>query len=220
MMGNLDLYNRVREVPKAAQKEIRGGRLNGKTDINPMWRIHKLTEEFGPVGAGWYTQIKRFWTEEGAKGERSAFCEIELYVKIGGEWSKPIAGIGGSAFVAAERSGLYTSDECYKMAYTDAISVACKALGFGADIYWSDGSKYDRAASTPAADKAPAPPLCAGCGNTIESIYREGRMISPADVAQASIKKYGRALCKGCRAHAKEEAAGDEDTLSAGETVA
>lgn len=105
MMSNLDLYNRVREVPKAAQKEIRGGRLNGKTDINPMWRIQKLTEEFGPVGAGWYTQIKRFWTEEGAKGERSAFCEIELYVKIGGEWSKPIAGIGGSAFVAAERSG-------------------------------------------------------------------------------------------------------------------
>ena len=47
-------------------------------------------------------------------------------------------------FVAKEKSGLYTSDECYKMALTDAISVACKALGMGADIYWqSDRTKYD-----------------------------------------------------------------------------
>ena len=27
------------------------------------------------------------------------------------------------------------------MAYTDAISVACKSLGMGADVYWGD-SKY------------------------------------------------------------------------------
>ena len=46
-------------------------------------------------------------------------------------------------FVAKERNGLYTSDECYKMALTDAISVACKALGFGADVYWqADRTKY------------------------------------------------------------------------------
>ena len=45
--------------------------------------------------------------------------------------------------MAKERSGLYTSDECFKMALTDAISVACKALGFAADIYWeADASKY------------------------------------------------------------------------------
>jgi hypothetical protein len=31
------------------------------------------------------------------------------------------------------------------MAYTDAISVACKMLGVGADVYWDkDTTKYDK----------------------------------------------------------------------------
>lgn len=38
---------------------------------------------------------------------------------------------------------MHISDECYKMALTDAISVACKALGVAADVYWSsDVTKY------------------------------------------------------------------------------
>ena len=48
-------------------------------------------------------------------------------------------------FKALERGGLYTSDECFKMATTDAISVACKQLGIGADIYWgADSTKYTK----------------------------------------------------------------------------
>ena len=36
------------------------------------------------------------------------------------------------------------------MSLTDAISVACKSLGFAADIYWNnDRSKYDRPEETP-----------------------------------------------------------------------
>ena len=52
-MEKLEIYNRCREVPKEAQKAIAAGRLKGKTDINPMWRIKKLTELFGPAGTGW-----------------------------------------------------------------------------------------------------------------------------------------------------------------------
>ena len=49
----------------------------------------------------------------------------------------------GSRLVSKENSGLYTDDECYKKAYTDAISVACKSLGIGADVYWEkDSTKY------------------------------------------------------------------------------
>ena len=33
-MANLDLYNKVREVPKEAQKSFNNGRFSG-TDINP-----------------------------------------------------------------------------------------------------------------------------------------------------------------------------------------
>ncbi len=111
-----------------------------------------LTEQFGPCGVGWKYEITRQWTEAGAAGVISAFCNIDLRIKYDGEWSDAIPGTGGSAFVAAERNGPYTSDECYKMALTDAISVACKALGMGADVYWSnDRTKYDNAPQSPAA---------------------------------------------------------------------
>ena len=142
-MDNLQIYNSVREVPADAQKTISGGRLNGKTDINPMWRIKTLTEQFGACGFGWHYNITKQWLENGSNDEIAAFVNIELFVKFGDDWSKPICGTGGSMFVAKESKGLFTSDECFKMALTDAISVACKALGVGADIYWQkDSTKY------------------------------------------------------------------------------
>lgn len=142
-MENLDIYKSLSEVPAEAKREIKGGRLSGKTDINPMWRIKALTEQFGPCGIGWKYEITRQWLENGAKGEISAFCNIFLYIKVDGEWSGGIPGTGGSAFVANEKNGLYTSDECFKMALTDALSVACKALGVAASVYWDkDPTKY------------------------------------------------------------------------------
>lgn len=144
-MENMELYNAFKAVPENAKKPIKGGRLSGKTDINPMYRIKSLTERFGPVGIGWYYDIDKMWLEQGDGGEISTFIQISLYYKVDGEWSKPVIGIGGNAFVAKEKAGLYTSDECYKMALTDAISVACKALGMGADVYWeTDRTKYSQ----------------------------------------------------------------------------
>ena len=142
-MSNLDLYNKIRTVPPEAQKKITGGRLNGMTDINPMWRIKALTEQFGMCGFGWKYVITEKRLDKGGKDEIAAFVDINLYVKYDGEWSAAIPGTGGSSFVASEKNGLYTSDECFKMALTDAISVACKSLGFGADVYFAkDGTKY------------------------------------------------------------------------------
>lgn len=143
-MNNLELYKKVRIVPTEAQKRISGGRLNGMTDINPMWRIKVLTEQFGPCGFGWYYIPGRKWLEQSGN-EVAAFVDIELFIKFGNEWSKPIAGTGGSKFVTKETGGLHISDECFKMATTDAISVACKQLGIGANVYWqADKTKYDR----------------------------------------------------------------------------
>lgn len=143
-MENLDLYEKVRSVPDSAKKTIKGGRTSGMTDINPMWRIKVLTEQFGPCGIGWYYIPTKKWLETSGN-EIAAFVDIELYVKVDGEWSKPIPGNGGSMFASKEKSGIYVSDECYKMATTDAISVACKQLGIGADVYWdSDRTKYNK----------------------------------------------------------------------------
>ena len=142
-MNNLELWEIWSAVPQEAQKKITGGRLKGMTDINPMWRIKTLTEVYGPVGFGWKYEILRQWCETGANGEVAAFCNINLQVKTKDGWSEPIPGTGGSSFVAKETSGYYTDNEAYKKALTDAISVACKALGMGASIYWQAGeSKY------------------------------------------------------------------------------
>ena len=143
-MEKMEIYNRVRQVPDEAKKAISAGRLKGMTDINPMWRIKKLTEEFGPCGIGWWTKVTDRWTET-VGDETCAFVDLELYIKVGDEWSKPITGSGGSKLATKERSGVYVSDECYKMAETDALSVACKKLGIGADVYFSaDRTKYSQ----------------------------------------------------------------------------
>ena len=147
-MENMTIYNATRNVPEEAKKPIKGGRLNGKTDINPMWRIKTLTEQFGPCGIGWYYNVTKQWVEEHEE-EVAAFVNIELFIKVDGEWSKPIFGNGGSMFATKENRGIYVSDECYKMATTDALSVACKQLGFGADVYWDkDNTKYSRNSET------------------------------------------------------------------------
>lgn len=142
-MNNLDIYNKAAEVPLHAQKEIKGGKLKGMTDINPMWRIKTLTEIFGPCGIGWYTQIQERWVERDAN-ESVAWVKVALFVKSPetDTWSMPIEGVGG-AKQYGKGQGDGVNDEAFKMAETDAISVACKKLGFGAKIYWDkDQTKY------------------------------------------------------------------------------
>lgn len=142
-MENMELFRQFEKTADEAKKTIEAGRLKGFTDINPMWRFKRLTEVFGPVGIGWKFEIKDKQIVPGADGVVSAFVDILLYYKWNGEWSEGIPGTGGSSFVAKERNGLYTSDECFKMALSDAIGTACKALGMSADIYFSkDRSKY------------------------------------------------------------------------------
>ena len=142
-MDNMQIYNGHRAVPEEALKPINAGRLKGMSDINPMFRIKSLTEDFGVCGIGWYYTVDKQWIEP-CGNESVAFVNISLYIKVDGEWSKPIFGTGGSKIISMERSGAYVSDEAYKMATTDAISVACKQLGYAADIYWSkDRTKYN-----------------------------------------------------------------------------
>ena len=173
--SNLSIYESVREVPKEAKKEIEAGRLKGKHDINPMWRIKALTEVFGPAGFGWYTEIVRTWTEASESGEMAVFVDINLFAEKDGERSRPIFGHGGNKLIANEKkyeNGQqvyipYLDDDAYKKAYTDAISVAAKALGVGADVYFEkDKGKYASEAkhvSEPVA-QAPSKPVLSSKG--------------------------------------------------------
>lgn len=139
----MEIWNKLKQPPKSALKQIGGGRLKGMTDVNPQWRYQAMTENFGPCGQNWKYEIVKLWLEPATDNQVCAFALINLYIK-NGEWSEPIPGIGGSMMVAKESSGLHVSDEAYKMAVTDALSVAMKMIGMAADIYaglW-DGSKY------------------------------------------------------------------------------
>jgi hypothetical protein len=144
-MENLAIYNRYRQVPKEALKDFDNGNFKG-TDINSMWRIKCLTEQFGVVGHGWTTRVLRTWLEKCEyTNEIYAFAEVEMKVKLDGEWGEPFTATGGNKFCTYVKSKDYYkgSDEAFKMAITDAFGVACKYLGIGADVYWAnDKSKY------------------------------------------------------------------------------
>lgn len=207
-MENLELYNRVRAVPDNAKRAIAAGRLKGKTDINPMWRIKTLTEAFGPCGFGWKYTIKREWLETGANGEIAAFVDIDLFYKANGEWSEAVPGTGGSMLVTSERNGLYTSDECFKMALTDAVSVAAKALGVAADVYWdADSTKYGRKPEAGVQTPPPAiPEVCECCGKNIKDAKNSaGEVWRAKDIATYARLKYGKKLCVRCMQDADKQ---------------
>lgn len=139
MEHNMRYYEQGRSVPKDALKAFSNGRFSG-TDINPMWRIKKLTEMFGPCGIGWYTEVTRQEVVHADDDNMMVFVDVNLYIKEAGEWSKPIFGTGGNTLKVKGRG----DDEGYKKAYTDAVSIACKALGIGADVWYANDttSKY------------------------------------------------------------------------------
>ena len=218
-MENLALYEMARAVPENALKKINAGRLKGMSDINPMWRFKKLTEMFGPCGTGWWYEITdRRIVDDALTNQRAAFVDVLLYYKHPetGEISHGIPGTGGSSFVAQESRGAYLSDECYKMALTDAISVAAKALGVAADVYFSaDRTKYSSPPNYgPAPQQPPTAPqqqaqnqpiqhfVCANCGGAIKP-YRDGKgnEVGVRQHVNRAVKMFGQPLCLDCIKH-------------------
>lgn len=198
-MENMEIYEAGRSVPKEAQKSFNNGKFSG-TDINPMWRIKKLTELFGPCGIGWYYEVTSERAEE--HGDVTiAVVDLNLFIRVNGEWSKPIYGTGGNVLL---RKGS-TSDEGYKMALTDALSVACKALGIGADIYFgNDRTKYTAAQET----SKTAPVNLAGeklyhceeCGIQLGEVLGKGGKTVSVNEQLELLGKYGikKVLCSEC----------------------
>lgn len=144
MSINLKIWNDIKRPPSSVLKKIDFGYLKGKSDINPQWRLMAMTQAFGVVGHGWTYRIVRTWSETGGDGQVMAFSEVAVKTKLNGEWGEEFFGTGGSTIVELSKGNLKSNDEGYKMATTDALSVAFKAVGVAADIYLGcfDGSKY------------------------------------------------------------------------------
>lgn len=150
---NLYYYAIGSEVPDDACKQFTSETGFRGTDISAMWRIKVLTQLFGPAGIGWYSEVVRYWeNHDYGEHEDRVFCDLALYVldPHTGEWSRPIYGTGGNRMWTWRwKDNAHTekvwlpNDDCYKMAETDAFGSACKKLGIGGKVYWSqDKSKY------------------------------------------------------------------------------
>jgi hypothetical protein len=160
------VWEKLARPPASALKAIQAGRLKGKSDINPMWRIKAMTEVFGQCGDGWKFEIVRLWTEAGSDGQVFAFAHVNLFVRTSQfiedkKWNDPIPGIGGHYLIVKESSGLHANDEGYKMAITDALGTAMKMLGVAADVYMGlwDGSKYKDETATKKEEKKVEAPI-------------------------------------------------------------
>ena len=195
---NMKVYDALRECPEEAQKPITSGPLKGYTNIIPQWRYERLTREFGVCGIGWRYDRPEYSFEKLDNGVIVCFCSTNLYVRIDGEWSEPIPGEGGSNFVSSMGCNeLIVSDECRKMALTDALGTAAKMLGLAADVYFAQGARDSKYPSDDTQDEPERPqPIpaaeerlcCADCGAPITERERD-----------FSVNVYGRPLCRTCQ---------------------
>jgi hypothetical protein len=161
-MTNMYFWDMLRTVPKDAQKPFtRASGFKG-TAINPMWTIKTMTEIFGPCGIGWGIGKPEFTTVP-ADDELLVYCTVAVWylppVASGpGLPASQLVGVGGDKVLTKQCSGmLFSDDEAFKKAFTDALTNALKTLGAGADIYMGvhDSNKYvgdpaDRAPPTKA----------------------------------------------------------------------
>ena len=141
-MNMKEKFSIMARPPQEALNTIQFGRLKGKSDINPQWRIEALTEVFGLCGVGWYFEVLgSTFVDVPATEERMVYVTVAIYVKEdSGEWSKPVIGVGGDFVIIRDKNGVHGNDEAMQMAVTDGLGKAAKCLGIASDIY---RGKYD-----------------------------------------------------------------------------
>jgi hypothetical protein len=148
-MTNMYFWDKLRKVPKDAQKPFKRACGFKGTAINPMWTIKSMTEIFGPCGIGWGIGKPEFTTIP-ADDELLVYCTVAVWylppVTSGpGLPPSQLVGVGGDKVLTKQSSGVFsTDDDAFKKAFTDALANALKTLGAGADIYLNvyDSNKY------------------------------------------------------------------------------
>lgn len=145
---NKSIWNKVCDTPVERTQKFSysaGGRQF--TDINPQYRVERLTEIFGPCGLGWGYEIMDKWRED-FNGVTCVFVMLRLWYfdKEAKQTCFTGAQIGGTAIQ-------YSPDESWKMSITDALGKCAALLGVAADVYLGTfDTKYrDKATSQPAA---------------------------------------------------------------------
>jgi len=162
---NTKLWETLKHTPDTALKDFRkGGGFRGKS-IDPVYRIYRLTEQFGPVGRGWLFIEQETWREEiplSEKDRANTIAELIKASRTGGvdpemntilsivnDMRTPVVYVKGylvygmdngeGGFKTCSHTGGTVvdraADEAYKMAETDAIGKCCLDIGVSADVY-------------------------------------------------------------------------------------
>lgn len=141
MNDSLKIWEALGKTDPAATKSFkRGGGFSG-TAVKPMWIIKRLTEQFGPAGVGWGVNEPRFEVVRGGEHDVLVYCTVSAWH---GDRSNVLWGVGGDKVAGTNKNGVFTDDEAFKKAFTDAINNAFKSIGVAADIHMGlfDDDKY------------------------------------------------------------------------------
>lgn len=140
MSDNLAIWNALGTTdPKHTKAFNRAGGFKG-TALKPQWVLQRLTEQFGPCGAGWGVGEPTF-NVVNAGAEVLVYCTVRCWH---GSEERALYGVGGDKVSAKRGDGSFNDDEAFKKAFTDAVMNAFKFIGVGADIHLGlfDDSKY------------------------------------------------------------------------------
>ncbi len=181
---NLEIWTAVDKTDPKHTKKFTGAAGIPLRNIDPVYRMKRLTEQFGPCGVGWGWVIERTWRDafsntfyDKESGEHvtevkdCVYAQVYIWYVWEGERRQTGPQIGGT------ETGR-TPDESYKMAVTDAFGKCAVALGLCADVYLGEfDNKYGRPETTSAGSRGPQLPPCPKCGKMLrtsksdESIY-------------------------------------------------
>jgi uncharacterized short protein YbdD (DUF466 family) len=173
--------------PEHTKKFSRSGGFKG-TAVKPMWVYHRLTEQFGPVGLGWGHNKPEYQIVHATEGEVLVYCTVECWHT---DRSATFYGVGGDKAVSRNKNGLFTDDEAFKKAFTDAVMNAFKSLGVAADIHMGlhDDDKYVESLKQ---EFAEPPPIISEDQRIELMALFEASGVAPGPVLQRASKNAGR----------------------------
>lgn len=177
---NTSLWNELRSTPPEYTKEFKkAGGFSGKS-IDPVYRIRRLTERFGPCGKGWGFVQEDQWSDAGS-GAYIVYVRGHLWYMLDGERYQTCSHTGGT-------DTSRTPDEAYKMAETDALGKCCVDIGLAVDVYMGehDGDKYQVPEGAPARRPNTDNPGRQQAGNNPNNAKPEAKPVMPIVEAEAA----------------------------------
>ena len=176
---HMAMWDRLQTTPASATKPFKGrGGFSG-TAINGMYIQKRLTEEFGPCGAGWRFVMDHEEIVDGhtlKNGDKAKLHKVRGHIEyriglagvfgVDDPWFATSPQFGQTMLVSEDGRGVWTDEEAAKKSTTDCLGKCASSLGIGADIFLGmyDDSKYvnqrkqEEAADAGDAPKAPEQP--------------------------------------------------------------